>query len=126
MKELPPCWVRGEIDATACAPDSLLLATVRCVHRLGQLKVFWGGERMDYGCNYRVTGPTVKYLPDGQIVSGGVDLYASFCSIVDCHLRSLGERSKLIIEGSSKDLPADKASADGLTPLLPAPDSYED
>lgn len=102
MKERQNCWIRGHMDEKDYHDDTVRLATIRCPYRKGQVRYFFGTTgQMDYDCThpgFASEHQEIQHIPGG-VMAGGIDGYATFCSPVDMHLTSLGEPSRLIIEG---------------------------
>ncbi len=97
----PLCWIRGEMGPREIENDDVRNATQGCPWRKARPSTsIFGGN--DYRCTHPAASSEYmqsKDLPDGAIMVGGVDAYATFCEPVNMHLTSLGEPSRLIIDG---------------------------
>lgn len=106
--------------------DPVRLATIKCPHRKGQIRTFWGGRRaMDYDCVHPAAmkeHEEIQELPGGGIMAGGIDGFATFCEPVDTHLTSLGEKSRFILEGEYRVIENVKLARAGERKSLPPGD----
>lgn len=104
--EPPYCWIRGDMGSSDLEGDVVRQATQNCIYRKHRPShsIFGGNEHI---CTHPAAlgeYQGTQILPGGGIQVGGVDGFATFCEQVDMHLTSLGEKSRLIIEGKFKDV----------------------
>lgn len=105
--QYPNCWIRGSMNDADIEGDVVRQITQKCPYRKAQGWSLFGGA--DHVCTHsaiqtkeEVEGAKEKY---GGIMAGGsVDDFATFCEAVDTHLTSLGEKSRLAIEGVARDV----------------------
>jgi hypothetical protein len=106
----PNCWIRGDLEPSDLKGDRVRQATQNCQYRKAtpSHSIFGGNDHVcthpaaiDQYQEYQIIHNS---LGSGVLV-GGIDGFATFCEAVDMHLTSLGERSRLIIDGEFRDVP---------------------
>ena len=98
MIERPACWIRGTMSPSDYEEDPVRKATQDCPHRKTTGWPLFGSTHQ---CDH--PGALGEHVPtqgnESMVQAGGVDGYATFCPAVDMHLVSLGEPSRLYLEG---------------------------
>jgi hypothetical protein len=113
--KLPNCWIRGDLEPSDLKGDKVRQATQRCQYRKAtpSHSIFSGNNHV---CThpaaidqYQEYQEIYSSLGSGVMVGMAIDGFATFCEAVDIHLTSLGEKSRLIVEGKFRDV-SDKTS----------------